>query len=180
MSTSKLQRYISDQLSIHFGGYVIKENYRPDWLITNSGSRLELDFYVEELNFAIEVQGRQHYIYVPHFHKNYDRFLKRLEWDKFKRYTCLSLGIELFEITNKQDFRDKIMPLSSLPISEKRTLTEEDACRMILKQYSTIKGNRKRMINSGVKPSSVKRFEKLSGYLELKELKKRITESGII
>lgn len=103
MSTSKLQRRVSELLSIHLGRYTIRENIRPDWLITPEGARLELDFYIEELETAIEVQGAQHYIYVSHFHQTHDRFLQRLEWDDFKREYCARRGIHLIEIDNEQD-----------------------------------------------------------------------------
>ena len=103
MSTSKLQRYVSQQLSFHFGQYTIRENTRPAWLTASEGERLELDFLIEELNIAIEVQGKQHYIYVPHFHGDYDGFLKRLEWDEIKRRKCDKAGIILIEVANKDE-----------------------------------------------------------------------------
>lgn len=100
MATSKLQRYVSQKLSINFGQFYIRENHRPKWLVYE-GARLELDFYIEEMSVAIEVQGRQHYIYVPHFHGDYKNFSKRLSRDYFKRHICSLKNIKLYEVSNQ-------------------------------------------------------------------------------
>lgn len=102
MSTSKLQKYVSQQLSVHFGQFHIKENYRPEWL-SYDGARLELDFYIEEIQVAIEVQGGQHYTYVPHFHGSYEGFCKGLSRDYFKRSVCSQRLIKLYEFDNEVD-----------------------------------------------------------------------------
>lgn len=42
----------------------------PDWLRNPvTGNVMELDLYSEKLKIAIEYHGRQHYEYVPHFHR---------------------------------------------------------------------------------------------------------------
>lgn len=106
MSTSKLQRYVSKQLSKHLGAYTVRENTRPDWLITKDGARLELDFIIEELDAAIEVQGVQHYVFTPHFHGSYDDFKRREGFDAFKRKVCIHRGIRLFEVSNNEEADD--------------------------------------------------------------------------
>ncbi len=106
MATSRLQKEVSRLLSIYFGKYTIRENIRPDWLICNC-ERLELDFYVEELEVAIEVQGQQHYRFVPLFHGDFDGFKKRLVYDEQKRIICAKRGIRLFEVSSL----DEIYPL---------------------------------------------------------------------
>lgn len=98
MSTSKLQRYVSSLLSTHLGGNTIRENYRPDWMTGPTGWPLELDFYIEELSIAIEVQGAQHFQFVEHFHHEYSQFEKRQEFDALKKRICRKRGIELVEI----------------------------------------------------------------------------------
>lgn len=110
MATSKLQRRVSELLSIHFGGFTIRENHRPDWLLGPDGERLELDFYIEEMGIAIEVQGEQHYAYVPHFHGEYANFERRQQLDATKRKVCLRRDIELFEVFDEA---------SVLPVIEK-------------------------------------------------------------
>lgn len=114
MSTSKLQRYVSKLLSNELAGLTIKENVRPDWLITKDGSRLELDFYVEEIQAAIEVQGKQHYEYIPHFHGDYQRFQAQLEWDSFKREICQKRGVALFEVGDELEAKEAIAKMRAM------------------------------------------------------------------
>lgn len=113
MSTSKLQRYVSKQLSIHFGGYTIRENIRPDWLAYGD-SRLELDFYIEELRVAIEVQGMQHYIFTPFFHGDYSGFEVQVQRDRFKRTSCTEHFTVLYEVSCKSDWLDIFKNLNDL------------------------------------------------------------------
>ena len=111
MSTSKLQRKVSEYLSIHFGRYTIRENTRPEWLIMPTSARLELDFLLEEISLAIEVQGRQHYCYTPYFHGSYGDFQERLARDQFKREQCQAKGITLVEIASDDDIAYLLDPL---------------------------------------------------------------------
>jgi len=97
MSTSKLQRQVSILLNTHLGQYTIRENHRPEWL-----EGLELDFYIEELRVGIEIQGRQHFEYTPHFHGSYDDFLAQKQRDAQKYGHCLHHEIALFYITSPE------------------------------------------------------------------------------
>jgi len=102
MSTSKLQRQVSALLGVHLGQYTIRENHRPEWL-----DGLELDFYIEELRVGIEVQGQQHYEYVPMFHQDYDGFLAQQERDEHKADLCQHLDVALHYIEHGHE----ILPL---------------------------------------------------------------------
>ncbi len=133
MSTSKLQRYVSTKLN-QLSSFEIKENIRPDWLITKLGERLELDFYIEELNVAIEVQGAQHYIYVPFMHGNYSGFRDRIRRDEFKREICQLAGIELIEVSNQSEADDTIQYIESVG---KMPSSDNEAIQIIY-QDSTI------------------------------------------
>ena len=111
LATSKLQRRVSELLSIFLGKYDIRENTRPQWLVTEDGARLELDFYIKELGIAIEVQGIQHYAYTPMFHESYEDFLRQKARDEFKRSVCAQRGIRLIETDCEQDILLKLEEL---------------------------------------------------------------------
>jgi len=111
MSTSKLQREVSQLLSVYLGQYIIRENIRPDWLITEMGKRLELDFFIEEPMVAIEVQGRQHYEYTPYFHKTYADFEAQLSRDNAKRQLCKNRGVILYEVVSSSEVLEIITRL---------------------------------------------------------------------
>ena len=130
---SKLQRRVSEFLSANFGSYDIRENYNADWLNTPDGSRLQLDFYLSELNLAIEVQGPQHFNFIEFFHKDADGFERRQTFDAFKREACEFRGVQLVEVCDEADvlnliiLKPEIAPALFVP--DKRT----DAYRMYVK-----------------------------------------------
>lgn len=67
------------------------------------GTRYSLDIYNANYNIAIEVQGKQHYEYVSHFHnKNKANWLMQLKRDDAKRKFCEINEIELYEITEQE------------------------------------------------------------------------------
>jgi len=135
MATSKLQREVSRLLSIYLGKYTIRENLRPDWLRFD-GERLELDFYIEELSAAIEVQGEQHYHFVPIFHHDQDGFKKLLASDQQKKRTCDELGIKLFEISCIDDAYQIIERLlASQPVAADFDFTESLKRELSFKGY---------------------------------------------
>lgn len=103
MATSKLQRLFGNMLDQRLPEYRIRENYRPDWLVSSDKTFLELDFYIEELNIAFEVQGEQHYKFVPFFHKSEEDFKKRRRHDREKRNLCEGRRIKLIEIMTEFD-----------------------------------------------------------------------------
>lgn len=100
---SKLEDYLSDQLFTRFGQYSIRRNYYPDWLKESAAARLQLDFYIDELRMAVEVQGEQHYRFIPHFHKDLAGFYALQKRDKDKAYLCEKNGVELYEVFTYTD-----------------------------------------------------------------------------
>ena len=65
---------------------------------------LELDGYNEELNIAFEYNGKQHYEYIPHFHRNGEQdFIKQQERDRMKYKLCSEKNIKLILIPYKFD-----------------------------------------------------------------------------
>lgn len=109
MSTSRLQQYVKNELKKCHKQFV--ENYHPSWLTDNKGNRLELDFYLENLKIAIEVQGEQHVLYTPFFHKSPENFRLQLKRDQIKREICQARGIHLIEITTKEQVRPAILQI---------------------------------------------------------------------
>lgn len=74
---------------------------RPSFLnnpVTGGRHNLEIDCYNDELRLGVEVQGVQHYKYVPFFHKNYEAFMNQKYRDQMKRYLCKENGIRLIEV----------------------------------------------------------------------------------
>jgi len=86
------------------------DKVRPDWLKNPyTGQNLELDLYNKKLKLAIEVNGRQHTNYTPHFHGNkVENFQKQVVRDKIKEFLCNERGIKLISISdsmpNKREY----------------------------------------------------------------------------
>lgn len=70
---------------------------RPDWLLSPSGFRLELDGYSEKLKLAFEHQGQQHYRDIDRFSSKYSVQTRR-DLDALKIKLCRKRGITLIEI----------------------------------------------------------------------------------
>jgi len=147
MPTSKLQKRVSELLSIHFGKYTIKENIRPDWLITKNGERLELDFLIIELSCAVEVQGEQHYRFIPFFHSDHNGYKKRLEWDRIKKDLCWKNGVTLYHIDNEQDAMLSIEDIISKIAPEEFVLTDYVSRRKNEKTKRLADQPRKQMVS---------------------------------
>ena len=65
-----------------------------------------MDLYNEELNLGIEVQGAQHYRYIPFFHKNYEAFLNQKYRDEMKKGLLEKVQINLIEIPYTVKLKD--------------------------------------------------------------------------
>ncbi len=119
MATSKLQRLVGDMLDKELPQFRIRENYRPDWLVSSERTKLELDFYIEELGIAFEIQGAQHYDFIPFFHVDMNGFEKRKMFDREKKELCRGYGVRLIEILTETDaivavkeIKDRVAPPS--------------------------------------------------------------------
>lgn len=89
---------VGNLLDKNFPEYTIRENYYPDWLVSSNLTRLELDFYIEELKIAFEVQGDQHFKFTPYFHKTIDDFERRKLYDQEKKDLCYGNSVRLIEV----------------------------------------------------------------------------------
>ena len=90
---SKLEDYIDDLLYkdniAHWREFQVRD-------LRNGLCRF--DFYSPNDDFAIEVNGIQHYEYTSHFYKSKSDFLKAQERDRRKIAYCLAHGIKLYII----------------------------------------------------------------------------------
>lgn len=98
MPISKFQMECAEILSNWVGYKEIDQNFRPDWLISRDGNRLELDLFVQSKAIAFEIQGDQHYKFTPQFHKSYEDFEKYKDRDLQKKLICEQMEIRLFLI----------------------------------------------------------------------------------
>jgi hypothetical protein len=146
MSTSKLQRYVSQKLSTHFSKFTIRENIKPSWLITPTGERLELDFFIEEIETAIEVQGKQHYVYVPHFHETLGDFHNQITRDDFKKEVCKTRNIKLYEIYNQEDADLFFIELSKMTdITDLRIYNNLQVYFNLIEEYINLRASRRKI-----------------------------------
>ena len=72
---------------------------RPKFMFNSvTGSNLELDMFDRDLMLAVEYNGRQHYEYVPYFHRSRESFQNQKYRDRMKRESCRKLDINLIEV----------------------------------------------------------------------------------
>lgn len=73
---------------------------RPEFLKNPvTGKNLELDMYNPELRLALEMDGRQHAEYIPHFHRGgIKQFEYQMKKDDYKTKKCKLEGIDLIRI----------------------------------------------------------------------------------
>lgn len=72
---------------------------RPAWLRNPETNRcMELDCYSEQLQIAVEVNGPQHYMYVPFYHQDRGDFDACVRRDEYKQAQCRNRGIQLISI----------------------------------------------------------------------------------
>ena len=83
------------------------DKIRPDFLKNQvTGQNLEFDCWNEEFGVAVEVQGEQHYKYIPYFHKNYEHFRNQQYRDELKRMMAKNNDIKLIEVPYKMIKKD--------------------------------------------------------------------------
>lgn len=60
-----------------------------------TGKPLEIDCCNTDMKLGVEYNGKQHYTYVPGFHKNHDAFRNQQYRDEMKQRLCEENGYEL-------------------------------------------------------------------------------------
>jgi hypothetical protein len=85
--------------NVLFPGYYFP-NQRPNFMKNSvTGENLELDMYNEQLQLAVEYNGKQHYEYIPFFHNNSkDNFRTQQYRDLMTKDLCVKNNIHLIEV----------------------------------------------------------------------------------
>jgi hypothetical protein len=94
MAPSLFQRLVGDALRFWFPDTQIIEDYRPEWL-----HGMEIDFYLPKYKVGIEVQGRQHYLWVPKYQATLSAFQAQKKRDKLKLRLAQQQGIQVIVIS---------------------------------------------------------------------------------
>lgn len=89
---SKDQRILYEYLSELYPNFDIIYEFP----IHDLGQRI--DIFVPNLGIAIEYHGRQHFEFIPHFHKNLEDFKRAIKLDQIKNEYLYTHGIKLIEI----------------------------------------------------------------------------------
>jgi hypothetical protein len=77
-----------------FGRTFVK--VRPPFLVNpETGRRLELDCFSQELMLGVEYNGIQHYVYPNPFHQTQAEFEAQLRRDRYKVEQCKAVGVRL-------------------------------------------------------------------------------------
>ena len=82
---------------------------RPSFLsnpVTGGSHNLELDCFNKSLGIACEYNGRQHYAYIPFFHKSKESFYNTKYRDIMKIQKCKEYGIFLISVPYTVKIRD--------------------------------------------------------------------------
>lgn len=101
---SKLQWSVSCILSeLYPNDIILEEFFIP-------GDHMYIDFLLPRRKLAVEVHGRQHFEYSPHFHGSKENFLKSLERDRRKFIWCNWNNLDLV-VVKYDDKEDSIRSL---------------------------------------------------------------------
>jgi hypothetical protein len=71
----------------------------PNWLVNpETGRKLELDCYNEDLKIAVECNGEHHYVWPNWTKATYQKFLNVVRKDDYKRAICDKMGVYLITV----------------------------------------------------------------------------------
>ena len=92
-SRSKMQFNTKQYLKKYWSNDIVFEEFPI------AGTKMTFDFYNPNKKVAVEVQGKQHLKYTPHFHgKSKSNFLSQIRRDNDKQKFCELNNIKLVEI----------------------------------------------------------------------------------
>lgn len=100
---------------------------RPDWLRNpETGEKLELDCYNEELKLAVEYNGEQHYHFPNFTNQTQEQFINQTRRDELKMKMCDQNGVYLIVVPYTVKHKD--IPsylISRLPEVITKTISED-------------------------------------------------------
>jgi hypothetical protein len=93
-----------------------------------TGRKLELDCYNEDLRLAVEYNGEQHYHFPNHTDQSYEEFINQARRDQFKAELCERYGVYLIVVPYTVDL-DMIPSfiISHLPETIQKRIQDEAA-----------------------------------------------------
>jgi hypothetical protein len=100
------EQHCKRSIEAKFPGHEFKKVRLDKFINPETGRKLELDLYNEELKLAIEYNGRQHYEFVKYFHGEMEEFEKQKVRDTIKEGYCDIFKIELIEIPALQTYEE--------------------------------------------------------------------------
>lgn len=92
---SRFQTLVGRSIRFWFPNTKILENYRPDWL-----KGMELDFYFPDFRVGVEVQGTQHYLFVPEMQGTVENFTAQRKRDQLKRRLAAQEKVKVITISS--------------------------------------------------------------------------------
>lgn len=107
-----------------------------------------IDIYIPSLALAFEYNGRQHYDFIEHFHKNEEGFKDSLRMDQQKREYLLLHGIKLIEIAYNEMVKNKeelleLITSTSYPDFPFKPLPEQSDSQVYYKEKEKTKRQEK-------------------------------------
>lgn len=115
---SKGEAFVKAWLDINNIKYISQYRVKVPTNIRKSGN-CYIDFYIKykHKKFAIEYNGRQHYEFVPRFHKNHLDLKAQLMRDAYIKDWCREKGITFIEIPytwNSDNIVDQLKEIKSV------------------------------------------------------------------
>lgn len=98
--------YLSDEVEEAIKRCFPNYRLKKEVYLSYQNEKLFFDYLIEELNVYIEVQGVQHFKYVPHFHGDPFQFYRQRVRDGLKREWAESEGHTLISIDKNTKLDD--------------------------------------------------------------------------
>ena len=127
-NASKMHKEVFSMLKKKFKLYKIKQEYPIQiWDEKNTKHTLFFDFFIPELSFAIECQGKQHLEPNAFFDSSVESFETRKKNDELKIKWCSMNEVQLIEFIHGEKVTDSLM--------EQKMEEDKETKRMAEKAY---------------------------------------------